>query len=269
MNRSPLDFLARPFLGNAKKVFLVGFGVASMASPEVLEEILKAMKSEVVWESFGLFLRLFLRVAFLPKVVRAFVVAIVLAALLIGAVVAVHLLISLARKRRTRVFISFHHEREAIADVLTDEMTKCGICAEKLPFVESPDHDTLLEQVNQEIRDCDIFVCVPGKFSSYVENEVSKASGLEKPMLFVFVEADAPPHLPDQAKKGCPVFALEELQLEGFQTLANFCSYLAADWRSTSRLVQGGAPSPASLRAACRCSVYLLNRDLDFCYVRF
>jgi hypothetical protein len=32
------------------------------------------------------------------------------------------------------------------------------------------------------------------------------------------------------------VFALGALQREGFRTLANFCSYLAADWRSTARL---------------------------------
>jgi hypothetical protein len=115
-------------------------------------------------------------------------------------------------------------------------MTKCGIRAEKLPFVESPDSDTLLRQVDQEIHACDIFVCVPGNRTSFVDNEVGKASFGKKPVLFVFVEADAPPHLPNTAYKGYPVFALEGLQREGFRTLANFCSYLAADWRSTVRL---------------------------------
>lgn len=199
------------------------------------EEILRAMKGEGGWKSIAPFLR-WLQVFFPPEVLQSFILAIVLAALLIGAVFAVHLLISLVRKRRTRVFISFQHEREAIADTLAAEMTKCGIRPKKLPFVESPDHNTLIDQVDQEIHACDIFVCVPGNRPSFVDNEVGKASFGKKPVLFVFVEADAPPHLPNTAKKGYPVFALEGLQREGFRTLANFCSYLAADWRSTVRL---------------------------------
>ena len=114
-------------------------------------------------------------------------------------------------------------------------MTKCGIRAGKLPFVESPDSDTLLEQVRQQIDDCDIFVCVPGNRESFVDKEVFAASQVKKPILFVLIEADAP-HLPNTAMKGYPVFALEGLEREGFQTLANFCSYLAADSRSTARL---------------------------------
>jgi hypothetical protein len=198
-------------------------------------EILRSMKKvEGDWEaSYGLWQTL--RVLFPREVLLSLILGIVLAALLIGAVFAVHWLISLVRKRRTRVFISFHHEREPVADVLADEMTKCGIRAEKLPFVESRDSDTLLEQVRQQIDDCDIFVCVPGNRQSFVDYEVSSAYQVKKPILFVLIEADAP-QLPDTAMKGSPVFTLEGLRREGFRTLANFCSYLAADSRSTARL---------------------------------
>jgi hypothetical protein len=202
---------------------------------EVIEGILTAMKGPVEEGRILAPLLRWLKVDVLPEVLLLFISAIVLAALLIGAVFAVHWLISLVRKRRTRVFISFHHEREPIADALADEMTKCGIRAKKLPFVESPDSDTLLDQVKQQIRDCHVFVCVPGNRRSFVDHEVFAAFTVEKPLLFVLIEADAP-HLPDTAKKGYPVFALEGLQREGFRTLANFCSYLAADWRSTVRL---------------------------------
>jgi len=202
------------------------------------EKILKWMtqgEKEMEWFSRGgrfWWVRL-LRVT--PEALVLFIWTVVLPALLIWTVSALHLLISLVRKRRTRVFISFQHERESIADLLADEMRKCGIRAEKLPFVENPDHDTLVYQVTQQILDCDIFVCVPGKFPSFVQSEILGASTAKKPTLFIFIEADAQ-HLPDTAMKGCPVFALEELQREGFQTLANFCSYLAADARSTARL---------------------------------
>ena len=144
-------------------------------------------------------------------------------------------LISLIRKGRTRVFISFQHEREPTANVLVNELTKYGIRAEKLPFVESPDSDTLLDQVKQQIRDCDIFICVPGDRPSFVEHEVSMAFMVEKPMLFVLNETDSQ-HLPNTAKKGYPIFSLEQFPRKGFRTLANFCSYLAGDSRSTAGL---------------------------------
>jgi hypothetical protein len=147
----------------------------------------------------------------------------------------VHLVINLVWRGRARVFISFQHDRESIANALAAEMARSGINPVKLPFVESPDHDILLDQVKQAIRDCDVFVCVPGSRPSFVESEVSMAFGLEKPLLFVLIEADTP-RLPNTAKKGYPVFALERVQREGLRTLVNFCSCLAADWRSTVRL---------------------------------
>jgi hypothetical protein len=122
--------------------------------------------------------------------------------------------------------------------MLADQMTKCGIRAEKLPFEESPDHDTLVYQVIQHIFDCDILVCVPGNRPSFVDSEVFGARMAKKPMVFVLIEADAP-HLPNTVLKGYPVFALERLQRlhrAGFRILASFCSYLAADWRSTVRV---------------------------------
>jgi hypothetical protein len=211
-----------------------------------------------------------LRIASNPEVLRLFTSAIVSAALLIGAVCAVHLLISLVRKRRTRIFISFHHEREPIADALADEMTKYGIRAEKHPFVKSPDHDVLLVQLRQGIGDCDIFVCVPGNRPSFVEYEVGMAFQIYKPLLFVLIEADAP-HLPNTAMKGYPVFALERLQRfrrKGFRILARFCSYLAADWRSTLRLY--GAvfehffACVGHVVAVYLVSIWILSRVIDF-----
>jgi hypothetical protein len=173
-----------------------------------------------------------------PQVLKLFGSAIVSAALLIGAVCAVHLLISLLRKPRTRVFISFEHEREPIADMLANEMTKAGMSAEKHPFVKSPGHNILLRKLRQGIRDCDIFVCVPGIRPSFVDSEVFLASGLHKPIVFVLIEAEAP-HVPNTALYGYPVFSWERLQRlrrAGFRVLASFCSYLAADWRSTVRV---------------------------------
>ena len=84
------------------------------------------------------------------------------------------------------------------------------------------------------------------------------AFGLEKPLLFLLAEMDTP-RLPNTAKKGYPIFALERVQSERSRTLANFCSYLAADWRSTARMY--GAIFGLSLHAipVCAILVYLVS----------
>jgi hypothetical protein len=154
------------------------------------------------------------------------------AALAVGAVLGVHLLLAW---RRGRVFVSFHHEREGIADKLTAAMGNAGLRCLKLPFVGGPEHDALLDNVRSAIRECDVFVCVPGDRASFVEHEVSMAFGLARPLVFVVVAGDTP-RLPNTAKKGYPVFVLEQLESEGISAMVKFCSYLARDWRSTLRL---------------------------------
>jgi hypothetical protein len=177
--------------------------------------------------------------------------AIVYTVLLIGGTLALHIVIDLAWRRRgraaARVFISFEHDRESIADALAAAMKRFGTDPVKLPFVKDPDHDILLDRVKQEIRDCDVFVCLPGTHPSFVESEVSMAFGLDKPLLFVVIEADTP-RLPNTAKKGYPMFDLVQVQHEEFRTLSYFCSYLAADWRSTIRLC--GAALPHILKSS-------------------
>jgi len=54
-------------------------------------------------------------------------------------------------------------------------------------------------------------------------------------MLFVLNESDTP-FLPNSAKKGYPLFDREQIEIDGGVTLADFCSYLAADRHSTARL---------------------------------
>jgi hypothetical protein len=163
---------------------------------------------------------------------EASVLALVVVAFFIAIVLSMHLVIG---RRRALVFVSFQHDREAVADRIVAEMLRSGLSHVKLPFVENPDHDTLLDQVRQAVRGCDVFVCVPGRSPSFVESEVSMAFGLQKPMLFVVSEADTP-RLPNTAKKGYPIFSLERLEPEAFRHLIAFSSYVARDWSSTLRL---------------------------------
>jgi hypothetical protein len=176
-----------------------------------------------------------LKTAALPEVLASFAVSIVLTIVSIGAVLATHLALTYVWRRRANVFISFQHEREGAASAIATAMERAGLHAKKLPFVENPDHDALLDEVRTAIRNCDVCVCIPGSRPSFVENEVAMAFQIYKPLLFVLAEPDRP-SLPNTAKKGYPLFSLAALQAETFRTLATFCSYLAADWRSTVRL---------------------------------
>src|SRR5512132_851068 len=67
------------------------------------------------------------------RILLSFVFALGLAVLIIGMVIVVHyLMANLVRRRRARVFISFQHEREPVADALVDELTRRGVLCVKL-----------------------------------------------------------------------------------------------------------------------------------------
>jgi hypothetical protein len=202
----------------------------------VVDAVFRAMSkvSEVMDPFMQILGRLVARAS--PELLLLSLPTVALAAFMVGIVALIHLLLArMTLRRRARVFISFQHDRESIAERLADAMAELGVSPSKLPFVENPDHDALLDKVRQEISNCNVFVCIPGNRASFVENEVSMAFALGKPLLFISVEADSA-RIPNTAKKGYPIFVLERVQREGLRTFVNFCSYLAADWRSTVRL---------------------------------
>jgi len=70
-----------------------------------------------------------------PGVAQTFLFAVVVAVLLVGISFAVHLAIE---RRHGRVFISFQHERESVADTLASEMASSGIAAVKPSICRKP-----------------------------------------------------------------------------------------------------------------------------------
>src|SRR6478752_633963 len=97
---------------------------------KLIKSLLPAMKGalhalrewfELAWQWFeriGFALLEHLRIAISPEVVLAFLLAIVLTAVLIGVFLTVHLVINFVWRRRARVFISYQHDRESIANEL-------------------------------------------------------------------------------------------------------------------------------------------------------
>lgn len=206
---------------------------------ELLDLLLRAMKgaSDNVFEvlpRFGSALARVFRAAALPEVLGSLFLSLAIAAVGVALVFGAQMLLGTLRQRGS-VFISFHHSREPSATAMGESLLGRGLSPTRLPFEEGVDHDVLLDRVRDGICKCDVLVCLPGTGPSFVESEVSMAFGLAKPMLFV-VSDEEYAGIPDTAKKGYPIFSRTRLESEGYDTLSKFCSYLAADWRSTVRL---------------------------------
>jgi hypothetical protein len=177
----------------------------------------------------------FFDVATLPETLLLFVAAALLTILLIFLQAGCHLAISGFKGGRARIFISYEHNQESIARDLATSMLRASVTATVLPFVRNPDHDDLLDEIKTAISRSDVVVCLPGGHPSFVENEVSMAFALNKPLLFV-LRADHHARLPNTAKKGYPLFDLDALKRENWLPIVRFVSYLSADVRSTFRL---------------------------------
>ena len=103
-------------------------------------------------------------------------------------VAACHFAVGILRGYHARVFISYQHDFESAATELYDAMRQASINPILLPFLKEPDHDELLAQIKRTIREAHVVVCLPDRHSSFVENEVSMAFALNKPLLFVLGE---------------------------------------------------------------------------------
>jgi hypothetical protein len=173
--------------------------------------------------------------ATLPEVLFAFGIAVGASLAVVGLVMGADVLATAIRRGRARVFISYEHGHDHIVADIVRRMTNARLRVERLPYVDAPDHDDLLEDITLRIQRCDVFLCLPGPNPSFVESEVFMARGAQKPLLFVAADPNSPT-IPNTAKKGYPVFDLMRLNAAGIQVLAAFCSYVAGDWRAKLRM---------------------------------
>lgn len=164
-------------------------------------------------------------------------VAVVLAAVLLPPVVA------LLVRPRARVFISFHHGREADAQALQQAMEHAGIATSRMPYSADARHQEVVGTPIDGIRRCHLFVCLPGTAASFVDHEVYAATAVEKPIAFVVSEQSGT--LPDSADKRYPVFRLEALRKGGHAQLVQFLRHVAGDFRSTLAVVGEALRHPA------------------------
>ncbi|HKV08277.1 MAG TPA: toll/interleukin-1 receptor domain-containing protein [Thermoanaerobaculia bacterium] len=177
----------------------------------------------------------FLEVAALPQTLLVFLLSLAISVLGFGAWFLIHLLVVRLVHGRRKIFISYQHAHEPIALELADALAREGMQVTKLPFLDDPDHDELLDEVKRGIVTADIVLCLPGSRASFVENEISLAFGLSKPMVF-FLAPSGDGRLPNTAKRGYPIFDLEVSRDDRWKIVTRFTGYLTRDLKSTLRL---------------------------------
>lgn len=136
---------------------------------------------------------------------------------------------------RVRAFISFHHASESTAAALEETLRGAGLRARRIPFLADYQHDQLIWNIADEIRRCDVMVCLPGTQPTFVEAEVLAALTLRKFIIFLVGEKE--PRLPNTAYYGYPAFRLESVAERNYQQVSELILLVAGNWRASIRFL--------------------------------
>jgi hypothetical protein len=173
--------------------------------------------------------------------------------LLLVAVVAVlcgvlgWLLWKTAVARGRRVFISFQHEREPMAEQLEDVLLGHGFRVLRVRYEQGARHQKVLGHMQRSQRLARAVVCIPGDARSAVDHEVYAASVLQQPVLFLLKEEGGT--LPDAADKRYPMLGLETVQAQGFETVAELLHYLTDDAQAARTVFRRAVQHPLAGQA--------------------
>jgi len=140
--------------------------------------------------------------------------------------------------RRIRVFVSFEHKLEPIAEEIANALGRTELIVERVQFDTHASHDEVLSRVRGALQHCDAVVCLPGTRSSFVESEILVASTMRR--LIVFVVSRDSPRVPNTAMYGYPVFVLEKLQHRGYRELASGIKLGCGSWLEWWRYLNSG-----------------------------
>jgi uncharacterized protein len=141
-------------------------------------------------------------------------------------IISAYLIMNIGRWRRARIFVSYQHMFEDVALAIAEKLKARQINPIKLPFLDNPEHNALIDTVRERISRSDLVVCIPGEKPSFVENEVAMAFALQKPMIFVSTN-DYLSRIPNTAKRGYPIVNFNSLDEGGWNSFCNFCQYVS------------------------------------------
>ena len=143
--------------------------------------------------------------------------------------------------RHCRVFVSFSHQNEGAAQALQTALSSKGIEVERIAYDPEANHQSIVQSVQEKLRNCKLMVCLPGQEQSFVESEVATATGQSKPVIFCLPETGT---LPNTADKRFPVFNLALTTDQSFEPLSDFIYYVTGNYRTAVAQLKRAVLSP-------------------------
>lgn len=140
-----------------------------------------------------------------------------------GVLLALGSVLTGAKLRSVRVFISFQNAYEPIANEIERALARPYLKVIRLPFDPSRGHDDVIEESHDGVRRSDAVVVVPGPEPSWMANELGFAVGLRKPI--VVIKHLENQKLSDSLYAGYPTFDWKCLQGTRAEPLARFLAF--------------------------------------------
>lgn len=127
-----------------------------------------------------------------------------------------------ARVRRVRVFISFQHAFEPLAQEVEAACAARGFVPLRIPFVEGRAHNDTVRDVDERLREADVLIAIPGPRQSAMDQEVAKASFVNRGI--VFLKNNQEHRDVSLCYKGHPVFDIQAVRNGDFELMLRFVS---------------------------------------------
>lgn len=138
------------------------------------------------------------------------------------------LLLSGSKLRRVRVFISFQHAYEGIAETLGELVSRSYIEVVRLPFDATRPHDFVIRESLEAVTRSDLVLVVPGPTASWSANELGHAVGSKKPIVVIKHLADQ--RLSDSLYENYPTFEWEKVRKANGDPLVRYIAFAANSW---------------------------------------
>jgi hypothetical protein len=137
-------------------------------------------------------------------------------------------------KTRPRIFLSYHHSHYQQILPFAAALRTAKLEPSFVNFSDSYEHDRLLDDIYDRVKQADFFICFPGLEPSFVEAEIAAAISARKPIFIMLSQHNR--GAPNTSHKSYPALMLETLQSENYKSLKAFIAYLYGNWWSTAKL---------------------------------
>jgi hypothetical protein len=181
------------------------------------------------------------------------------------AVMVLHALLS--RRWHPVVFISHKHAKMGhLIEGITKAFESGGLVASYVPFRPDADHDRIIDDVEDRIKNSDVVVCLPGDEPSWVEIEVASAGAQRKPLILLLPRENN--GAPDSASRQYPALILDTLIAMEYRPLVDLIGYIHGStpwtWKLIRMMTAPGEWFGVIMIAMCVTAVVILGSTLVY-----